>query len=319
MNLLLSVCALLLTIGVLKTAFRIFRRWNKSDDEERHELEKGFYLTFSVVVVVLGIRLFLVPLYFWNMQSFVPLIPGAMCLWGVFNALPEVTWSSLFLKLVLPAAYLSWLLLARINSSCRTNPLIRNLMTLFMVLTPVLLVDFGTEIYILAQISPVEVTCCSSAIDVGTRIVPGMIGGISGQTLLLLILFPYSILYVASLILSTRHKAARFNALALTIPIAIVLVITITETLTPWLLRLPFHHCPFCLFFQHPFSLVFAVLFWFGLVTPWLTLFTRRMGRSNYEAREVEDQLSKTLTEYAAFAVIIALALMLVDISTVFS
>lgn len=319
MNLLLSVCALLLTLGVLVIAIRIFRRWNKSDDEERHELEKGFYLTFSVVVVVLGIRLFLVPLYFWNMQSFVPLVPGAMCLWGVFNALPEGTWPSLFLKIVLPAAYLSWLLLARINSSCRTNPLIRNLMALFIILTPFLLFDFGTEIYVLSRLSPVEVSCCSSAIDVGTRLVPGAIGALSGQTLLLLILFPYSLLYAASLMLSTRHKAARLNSLAISIPIGILFAVAITETLTPWLLRLPFHHCPFCLFFQHPLSLVFTVLFWFGLVTPWLTLVTRRLGRVDSEAREAEDQLSKTTTTYGAYAIVIALALILVDILVVFS
>jgi hypothetical protein len=95
--------------------------------------------------------------------------------------------------------------------------------------------------------------------------------------------------------------------------------VTITETLTPWLLRLPFHHCPFCLFFQHPLSLVFIVLFWFGLITPWVTLVTRRLGRSNDEAKEAEDRLSKTLTEYAAYAIIIALALILVDILIVFS
>ncbi|MFX1342732.1 MAG: hypothetical protein ACFFAL_08535 [Promethearchaeota archaeon] len=171
----------------------------------------------------------------------------------------------------------------------------------------------------MAQLSPVEVSCCSSAIDVGTRFVPGMIGGISGQTLLLLILFLYCMLYVASLILSTNHRAAYFNSLATTIPIAFVLVITITETLTPWLLRLPFHHCPFCLFFQHPVSLVLATLFWVGLVTPWLTFVTQRMGRSNYEAREVEDRLNRTLTKYAAFAMTVAMALMLVDILTVFS
>ncbi|MCW4054338.1 MAG: hypothetical protein NWE84_05390 [Candidatus Bathyarchaeota archaeon] len=300
-------------------AFRIFRRWNKSEDEERHELEKEFYLTFSVVIVVLGIRLFLIPLYFWNMQSFVPLIPGAMCLWGVFNALPVVTWASLFLKIVLPAAYLSWLLLARINSSCRTNPLIRNLMALFLVLTPALLIDFGTEIYVLSQLSPVEVSCCTSAIDVGTRIVPMMIGGLSGQILLLLILFPYGILYVASLMLSNKHKAARLNALAITIPIGIVFIITIAETLTPWLLRLPFHHCPFCLFFQHPLSLVFTVLFWFGLVTPWLTLTTGRLGRSNNEAIQVENRLRNTLTTYGAFAMIIGMTLILADILIVFS
>jgi hypothetical protein len=319
MNLLLSVCGLLLTLGVMKMTFRIFRRWDKSDEEERHELENGFYLTFSVVTVLLGIRLFLVPLYFWNMQSFVPLVPGAMCLWGVFNALEQVTWPSLLLKIILPAAYLSWLLLARINSSCRTNPLIRNLMAFFIFLTPFLLIDFGTEIYILSQLTPVEVTCCSSAIDVGTRLVPGAIGAVSGQTFLLLILFPYSLLYVVSLKYSIRNRVAKLNTLVISIPIGVLLAVTITETLTPWLLRLPFHHCPFCLFFQHPLSLVFIVLFWFGLITPWVTLVTRRLGRSNDEAKEAEDRLSKTLTEYAAYAIIIALALILVDILIVFS
>ena len=319
MNLLLSVCALLLTIGVTRTAFRIFKRWNKSDDEERHELEKGFYLTFSVVVVVLAIRLFLVPLYFWNMQSFVPLIPGAMCLWGVFDALPEATWGLLFLKIILPAAYISWLLLAQINSSCRTNPLIRNLMIFFLILSPVLLIDFGAEIYVLSQMSPVQVSCCSSAIDVGTRIVPMTVGGVSGQVLLLLMLFSYSILYVASLMLSEKHRAARLNALFLTIPIGIMTVITITETLTPWLLRLPFHHCPFCLFFLHPLSLVFIVLFWFGLATPWLTLVTHNLGRSNDESKESENNLRKKLTSYAVFAMIIALTILLVDVLIVFS
>jgi hypothetical protein len=319
MNLLLSVCGLILTIGVMTTAFRIFRRWNRSDDEERHELEYGFYLAFSVVVIVLGIRLFLVPLYFWNLQSFVPLIPGAMCLWGVFNALPQVSWLSLLLKIVLPIAYLSWLLLARVNSSCRTNPLVRNLMALFIALTPVLLVDFGTEIYVLSQLSPVEVSCCSSAIDVGTRLVPGVIGGISGQTILLLFMFPYSILFVASLILSPNHRVARLNALAITIPIAMVFVITMTETLTPWLLRLPFHHCPFCLFFQHPLSLVFTGLFWFSLGVPWMTLITRQLHGSDDEAIRVEARFSKTLTTYAAYAMIISTTLILVDVLIVFS
>ena len=319
MNLLLTICALILTIGVLKTAFKIFRRWDKSDEEERHDLEKGFYLTFSVVIVVLGIRLFLVPLYFWNMQSFVPLVPGAMCLWGVFNALPEATWISLFLKIILPGVYLGWLLLVRINATCKTNPLIRNLMFLFLALTPLLIVDFGTEVYVLSQLSPVEVSCCSSAIDVGNRLVPGAIAGISGQAFLLLLLFPYCLLFAVSLYLSPKYRAARLNALAISGPLGVLLIVTVTETLTPWLLRLPFHHCPFCLFFLHPLSLVFSVLLWFGLITPWLAMITNRFGRSGEEAKDVEGRLSATLTKYGAFAVVIALTLLLVDILVVFS
>ncbi len=319
MNLLLSVCALVLTVGVLRIAYRIYRRWNISDEEEKHELEKGFYLTLSVVAVIMGIRLFLVPLYFWNMQTFVPLVPGAMCLWGVFNALPNATWPSLFLKIILPAAYLGWIMLAKINSSCKTNPLIRNLTLFFLVLTPLLFVDFGTEIYVLLQLSPVEVTCCSSAIDVGTRLVPGMIGGLSGQTFLLLILFPFSILFAASLNSSNKSKATKLNTLIISIPIILLLSVSITETLTPWLLRLPFHHCPFCLFFQHPLALAIMVLFWFGLATPWLTTVTGLLGRSNDEAKRIETQFSRNLTKYGAVSIIIALVLLLVDILTVFA
>lgn len=319
MNLLLSVCALILTISVLRTAYRIFKRWNKSDDEEKHELEKGFYLTLAIVAVIMGIRLFLVPLYFWNLQSFVPLIPGAMCLWGVFNALPDATWPALFLKIILPAAYLSWIILAKINSSCKTNPLIRNLMLLFLALTPLLFIDFGTEIYVLSQLSPVEVSCCSSAIDVGTRLVPGMIGAISGQTLLLMILFPYSFLFAISLNSSPKYKIAKLNSLVISIPILILLIVSITETLTPWLLRLPFHHCPFCLFFQHPLSLLFIVLFWFGLITPWLTLITGQLGRSNNEAKEVETRWNRNLSKYGAYSIVIALIILLVDVLTIFS
>lgn len=318
-NLLLSVCALIATLGVLRTVYRIFRSWDISDDETRHDLENGFYLTFSVVLVVLSIRLLLIPIYFWNMQSFVPLIPGAMCLWGVFNAFPEVTWLSLFLKLTLPILYIGWILLAGINSSCRTNPLIRNLMAFFLLLSPALLIDFVAEILILFSLSPVEVSCCSNAIDVGTRPIPVMVGGVSGQFLLLLIFFAYGILYSISMALSTRYRAAKWNTLALTIPFGIVITIVITETLTPWLLKLPFHHCPFCLFFQHPLSLIYILLFWFGLATPWLTLITHLFGRTNSEAKAIQSIMNVNITTYAIIAMIIGLTLVLVDISVVFS
>ena len=125
--------------------------------------------------------------------------------------------------------------------------------------------------------------------------------------------------FMRARMLSEKHRAARLNSLFLTIPIGIMTVITITETLTPWLLRLPFHHCPFCLFFLHPLSLVFIVLFWFGLATPWLTLVTHNLGRSNDESKESENNLRKKLTSYAVFAMIIALTILLVDVLIVFS
>jgi hypothetical protein len=89
--LLLSTCAILLGVGLTDTTYRICRRWKKSGMEEKYELEKGFYLVLAAACIVLAIRLLSIPLFFLTMQSFVPAVPGAVCLWGVSNALPELT------------------------------------------------------------------------------------------------------------------------------------------------------------------------------------------------------------------------------------
>lgn len=319
MDLLLSIGALALTIGVLFPAARIFRRWRKSDDEEKHDLEKSFYLTFSAVVIILGIRLFLVPLYFWTMQGFVPMIPGAMCLWGVFNALPGLTWSALFLKFLLPVFYVGWLLLAQINDKCKTHPLMTNLMAFLIIITPLLVIDSSADIMIFTQMSPVQVNCCSDAIDVGARPIPGAIGGISGQTFLILVFFLVSIFFALSLFLAVKHRVAHWTAMLLSVPAGALFVLTITEVLTPWLLRLPFHHCPFCLFFQHPLAIAFTGLLWFALAAPWLAFITRRLGRENAESQETETHLRKTILTYAGIAAVVALTIVAVDLFLAFA
>lgn len=319
MDLLLSICALVLTIGVLDTVFRIFRRWKGSNEEERYGLEKDFYLTYSAVVIVLGIRLFLVPLYFWTLQSLVPAIPGAMCLWGVFNALPELAWPALFLKFLLPVAYAGWLLLAHINSKCKTNPLMRNMMAFFLLLSPMLIIDSAADILIFIKLNPIEVSCCSNAIDVGPRPIPMWIGSLPGQTLLVLVFFVISAAFATSLISALRYEVFEWISRILTLPLITLLLLTITEALTPWLLNLPFHHCPFCLLFQDYPSLLFVALFWFALATPWVILITRRLGSETNEAKSIETRVRRTIVTYSSVATILAIAVILVDLLVAFS
>jgi hypothetical protein len=319
MELLLSISALVLTIGVLLPVTKIYRRWNISTEAERPELEKTFYLAFAAVIIILGIRLFLVPLYFWTMQGFVPMIPGAMCLWGVFDSVPEVTWGSLLLKFVLPVAFIGWLLLSFINGKCKTHPLMQNMMAFFIAIVPLVLIDSALDIYVFGKIAPIQVSCCSDAIDVGTRPVPGVIAGISGQTLLVSVFLLLAALYSLFLFLSLKRNIGHALTLVLSIPLAAILVLTITETLTPWLLNLPFHHCPFCLFFEHPLSILFTGLLWFGLATPWLLLITNRLGKENGESKNVEAQMRKSILTYAGISMIISLALICMDLLIAFS
>jgi len=310
--LLLSILAAGLALLVLEKAVRIFRSWRTADEEKRYQLEKEFYLAYAVVYIVFGIRIFSVPLYFWTMQVLVPAIPGAMCLWGVFNALPILCWSGLALKFTLPVFYAGWLILARINNRCKKNPLTRNLMGLYVVLSPMLMADSLVDLMIFSRLNPVQVTCCTSAIDVWPRVIPFLVIGIPGQLLLLFTFFGLSLtcafLFLAASSKSTHEWLAGIFSLAL-IPISIL---TITEVLTPWILALPLHHCPFCLFYREPTGIIFLAMLWFSLAVPLWCLLTKRLGRVEEESIKEEHRLRRMLWTAAGLALIVGIAIMVV-------
>jgi hypothetical protein len=316
---LLSACAVALGVGLLDTTHKIFRCWKKSDLEEKYELEKSFYLVFAAACIALALRLIIVPLYFWTMQTFVPMIPGAMCLWGVFNASPELTWPALGLKLLLPSLYASWLVLALVNARCKRNQLVGNLAGFFMFITPFLLIDSIIDLTVFVKMTPIQVNCCSSAIDVGPRPIPPNIGTISGQSIMLLLFMLSSVLFTATAFLSIRRPrfewAARFFAIVL-IPVTLL---TMTEVLTPWILRLPFHYCPFCLLSHSPSSILFVFLYWIAISSSWWTLITKKLGRIDQEASIIESKLRTKLWTVAGSSNLLGLLIVVVNIATSFA
>jgi hypothetical protein len=318
MVLLLSACALALGIGLLDNTYKIFRRWRKSDLEEKYELEKGFYLIFAAACIALSIRLTIVPLYFWTMQSLVPMIPGAMCLWGVFNALPEFTWPALFLKLLLPSLYANWLVLAWVNTRCKRNQLVSNLAGLFVFITPFLLVDSVLDVAIIVKLTPVQVSCCSSIVDVGPRPIPPPIGTLNGQLTLTLLFVLLSMLFVATAFLSTKRQ--RFEWMARFFGIALIptTVLTMTEVLTPWILHLPFHYCPFCLLSRSFPSILFVFLYWIAISSSWWTLVNKRLGRTDQEASAIEKNMCSKLWTLAWSAGLVGLLTVAVAVATSF-
>jgi len=315
MMLLLSVLAAGLALLVVEKAFRIFREWKNAVEEERYQLEKEFYLAYAVVHIVFAIRMFAVPLYFWTMQTLVPTIPGAMCLWGVFNALPALCWSTLLLKFVLPVLYFGWLILARVNNLCRRNPLIRNLMALYIALSPVLMADSLVDLTIFSRLNPVQVACCTSAIDVWQRPIPPLMLGISGQ---LILLVSYLALFIAYALLShgaSRRPIFEWPARALCLVLLPLSILTITEVLTPWILNTPLHHCPFCLFYLAPTSVVFLVTLWFSMAVPWWTLLTRRLGGVDEESGKIERELRRDLWTGASMSTAVGVILIITHLA----
>jgi len=319
MILLLSACALVLGLGLLDSTYRIFRRWKKSDMEEKYELEKGFYLVFAAACITLAIRLSIVPLYFWTMQTLVPMIPGAMCLWGVFNALPEFTWPALGLKFFLPTLYGSWLILALINARCKRNQLVGILAGFFILITPFLLIDSILDLAIFVRLTPVQVSCCSSAIDVGPRPIPPPIGGVSGQSIMAMLFLLFSTVFVVTSFLSAGKQKFEWIARFFSVLLVPITVLTMTEVFTPWILHLPFHYCPFCLLSNAPASVLFVLLYWIAISSSWWTLITRKIGRVDEEANSTESHVRINLWNVAGASSLIGLLVIIVNVAMSFA
>jgi len=312
MMILLSMCGAILGLSVAERALRIFRRWNISDQENRYELEKEFYLTYVTVGVVLGIRLFAIPLYFWTLESFVPMIPGAMCLWGVFNVIPQHCWPALSLKFLFPTIYVGWLILAKINDVSKRNPLIRNLMGLYLSTLPLLVLDSLVDFSIFYNLQPIRVSCCASAIDEWPRPVPALVGGVAGQTLLLSTFLVLSSIYAILSFMSAGRRLFEWISRSLTLILIPVTVLTITEVLTPWVLHLPLHHCPFCLLYKHPAAPIFLALLWISFSGAWWALITERMGATNTESRGTEMIFRQNIWRISGVTMLISLVMVTV-------
>jgi len=316
---LLSACSIVLGVGLLDTTYRIFSRWKKSGLEEKYELEKDFYLIFAAACIVLALRLSIVPIYFWTMQTLVPMIPGAMCLWGVFNALPELTWPALGLKFLLPSLYASWLILALINTRCKRNQLVGNLAGFFILITPFLLLDSILDLAIFVDLTPIQVICCSSAIDVGPRPIPPTIGTVSGQSIMAMLFMISSALLIATTFLSAKKQKFEWIARFLAIFLIATTLLTMTEVFTPWILQLPFHYCPFCLLSRSPSSILFVFLYWIATSASWWTLATRKLGRIDQESSVIEGELRTRLWNVAGSSSLVGLLIIVVTAALSFA
>jgi hypothetical protein len=218
------------------------------------------------------------------------------------------------LKLILPALYLGWMLLYYLDGKSKTHPLIENMMAFFIVISPLVLIDSGYDIFIFGEIHPVQVTCCSSATDVSASALAGPLLGPFGQTLVLISLYVIGGVLAASLLMAVKSQRAYFIALALSLPFAGVYFLNTMEVLCPWLLHLPFHRCPFCLIQNYPPAVLFTILMWFGIAAPWLAFMTGKMGHETAETEQNETKLRGTLLKLAGFAVLMALIIIAVCI-----
>ncbi len=305
-----------MVVGLLSLALAMYGGFISStiiddlgkENKVTQKTEHKYYLLGMIGIIVLAARIIIVPIFFWMLQSLVPYCPGAMCASGVINVSNPYSTISLFMKLLVPFVYGSWLLLEVSNRREPTLPLLRQLTKSFLLLLlPLLVADSTIDILLTATIRPVYAPCCSSIYDTNPPFSPSSILG--PQFGMLIVFLTVSITLALAILQLVKEKRFFFQAalLALAALASILYLITIHDTLAPMALGLPNHHCPYCLFQEYPDTAMFAGLFWIGVSSAgWSLILDMVWQRKGLDGRNISG-ITSVLRRVSAYALLFSM------------
>ncbi|NHJ12651.1 MAG: hypothetical protein EAX95_03205 [Candidatus Thorarchaeota archaeon] len=265
-----------LVIGILSLALALYGGYVSSeivediagDSEQQLHAEQRYYLLGMIGIIVLVARLLNAPVFFWMLQSLVPYCPGAMCSYGVVNVGNPWSTIALVLKITLPFAYGSWLVLEIGNRREPHLVFMRDLARSFLVvLVPLILLDSAMDVLLVASIRPVYAPCCSSVYDVDPPFSPSAILGPEVGWIILTTTIVLTLLLIAIQWVEVQFKPLRRVVAVLAVVVSILYLVTLHDTYAPVVLGLSSHHCPYCLFQEFPDTALFAGLFWVGVAS----------------------------------------------------
>ncbi|MEK7296307.1 MAG: hypothetical protein AAB069_00270, partial [Planctomycetota bacterium] len=189
-------------------AILAFRGILSSETKARFE-QKG-YLIFLVACVVLFVRMLIWPWFYFMLQSFVPEIPGAMCMFGVTQILPATV---TFLQIIKPVAFFfmgGWLLCYAVDKSVPTTPLMRRILFYLLPVCIILLVDGVADITYVLRMKPLmSVSCCATFFDVPLRpssLIPQSLFGQHFQDTLFFVYYVTNVILIILLFTSLSRK-----------------------------------------------------------------------------------------------------------------
>jgi hypothetical protein len=322
----------LLTFGLMGWAginsLRLYLRWRKmTGPEERTLLEDQSYLMLLVAAVVLLIQLINWPLFYVTLQSFIPQVNGAMCIFGVTQVRGQLT---RFLEVMKPLGFFligAWLLIHHLDRATQTGSLLGRKLLFLALLSVIILAEAAGEVVLFFTLSPsVLVSCCTTVTDIldrPTSTVPHSLLGAGYKTLLETAFFALTVFLIGStaflawvkkwdpwprggiLILSGMALLGIFNA-------ALFLLAHI-ESFAPRFMGLPFHHCLYCLWQYVPDSMVLFLFFILGTMAPgwaWILAWIARTG----EAQGHLPRYMRSLFSLAALSLAASLIMILLHL-----
>jgi hypothetical protein len=321
----ISALSALLAIWGGISSFILYRGWGKPcTPEEKASLEDRSYLVLLIMVIVLMIRLINWPLFYGTLQSFIPDIEGAMCIFGVTQVKPGLTRFLEFLKPINFFLIGGWLILHVLDRATKTSPLMRRKLFLLSILSLLVLIDSLGDIFLILGIAPESlVSCCTTVTDISnrpTRTTPLSIFGPEYAHSLQVLFFITHIALIGFVGLSlTLGKTFLRQRLILGLLFlfsflnAILFLLSQIEVFAPAMMHLPFHHCLYCLWQYVPDSIAMYLLFILGTFSVGWGFTTELFGRVGEAVNLLPNCLKKIYT-FAFFFLSASLILLIIHL-----
>ena len=213
--------------------------------EDRYQIENKLYLSSSALFTGACIRLIMIPLWFFMLFSIIPLVPGAMCLAGVHQAVKTYSWIASLLKVVLPLFYFSWIMMTVIDKKFVTPPFFKARHYLLFSIILLIFAEIFFDLKYLISLRPVQVTCCTALFDFSDGTVPEVF---TESHWYFVITFCLLLMIQAILMMWFQKRKATYILIVIcSIALIVTLPLSLHSQLSPLILEAPFHHCIFCL------------------------------------------------------------------------
>lgn len=272
-----AAAGILLAIGL-----RAWREWRRAGGVG---LDPRYHLLAALSMTLLALALVSWPLFYLVLQSYVPRFPGVMCMEGVTRigerSIGPAAWLPRLaagLQISKPALLFltgAWLVLHFANRRDRTGAFTGRVLAAMLVAGMVATLDGVAEasyLLIPKQERRLARGCCTQeadpAADSGAGEIPSAPPSEPRETHpgLTIAFFAAGSVALAALEGAARSKGtthARWLGVALagTIPGLMVAVPFLRNVASPAFLRLPYHHCAYCLLASAPESLFGAALY----------------------------------------------------------
>jgi len=300
----------------VSVAWTIFSNKTEEKGVESREIEKKYYLLSMIALILLISRIINVFYFYFVLTSLIPIIPGAMCQYGVLDAsLPFSGYLDLGMKLFLPFLYGAFLILDGINKKTKSLSLTPKLAKIYTFLMfPALVVDSGLDWVYFGFLEKIEVNCCRSVYNEAGTYNPLQLLG--PETAFIVFVTTVIVLLIITGLQTLKDYKSRYLLITtflvlLAVPLTFI---SIQEWIAPyWIFASKSiylqdlgtaHHCPFCLIKRWWTMIPFIITIWLGLATVGWQMVLQKTSPENDEIFAISDPIIDILRKISIISIL---------------